>query len=78
MKSWLKGGLITSIGGVILFFVYGLIRNLFTETANLRLIEVEGIGMFFGLFTFYVFIALFIIGAIIGWVIDKIRNRNLK
>ena len=81
--SWLKGGVI----GISLFLLYLLIsiissdllqlgERAFVLALPLFLIAGEGIGTSdFLLGLIFTIIIYFILGAFIGWIVGKIRNR---
>ena len=77
--SWVKGGVI----GIFLILLYLLIFIISSDLLQLGerafafalpLFLVSGTNDFLGLI--FTLIAYFVLGAIIGWIVGKIRNRN--
>ena len=85
MRAWLKGGL---IGGVVGFLIwlydYDFLLNMggpYTPISNYINIIIIGTDAGLGLFgAFFPLLALiifgFILGALIGWIIGKFRNKE--
>ena len=75
MKAWLKGGIWGIVIGIILLLIFIVINPLKSTDDSTRFIEIEGIGGLGLLFIFY-YIILIVVGAIIGWIVGRVRNKN--